>query len=313
MTARTTDANIALTGGERDAAVRLQLSEVPFRGSALVLAADADVVLPMVARAVGYDPPLHAFRAPEVEVERVLLSWQGATRTGWLAGDLAVASIVRALRLAVDWYLGGDTSRPLAVATYLRLEAELQKGTSDVGQQMAAELARCPSGFVVGHYGALRGLDSWKDLDALVSLGDPYPHQGTLERLSSWVALGGGEVPESWGRQYAAAELEQVHGRLRTVHRPRPARQLHVGRVGPAGWGTSYRVVEPPGVGSPRGVELEGVRDVVALAGGPRAVAAELGVDRTTVQRWARGGSRPPPDVALRLIQLASAGAQRPA
>jgi hypothetical protein len=40
MTARTSDANIALTGGERDAALRLQLSEVPFRGSALALAAD---------------------------------------------------------------------------------------------------------------------------------------------------------------------------------------------------------------------------------------------------------------------------------
>jgi hypothetical protein len=40
MSARTSDANIALTGGERDAAVRLQLSEVPFRGSALALAAD---------------------------------------------------------------------------------------------------------------------------------------------------------------------------------------------------------------------------------------------------------------------------------
>lgn len=40
MTARTTDANIALTGGERDAALRLQVSEVPFRGSALALAAD---------------------------------------------------------------------------------------------------------------------------------------------------------------------------------------------------------------------------------------------------------------------------------
>jgi hypothetical protein len=37
MTALTADSNIALTGGERDAAVRLQASEVPFRGSALAL------------------------------------------------------------------------------------------------------------------------------------------------------------------------------------------------------------------------------------------------------------------------------------
>lgn len=40
MTALSNDANIALTGGERDAAVRLQLSEVPFRGSALAFALD---------------------------------------------------------------------------------------------------------------------------------------------------------------------------------------------------------------------------------------------------------------------------------
>jgi hypothetical protein len=40
MTALATDTNLALTGGDRAAALRLQLSEVPFRGSALVLAAD---------------------------------------------------------------------------------------------------------------------------------------------------------------------------------------------------------------------------------------------------------------------------------
>ncbi|WP_437498241.1 hypothetical protein [Sorangium sp. So ce1099] len=52
-----------------------------------------------------------------------------------------------------------------------------------------------------------------------------------------------------WERRYealCAAELEQAHGRLRTVHRTRPARMLHVGNVVPGGW-RDAEVREPVG------------------------------------------------------------------
>lgn len=277
-------------------------------GSTVVMAADADVVRPLVARAVGYDPPMHVFRAPEVRVDRTLLRWKGANRGGWLDGGLNDGPIVRAIRAAVDWYLEGDTTRRLALVTFKAIEMELVEGKTDLAKAAIRELQRCPSGVVLGHYGGLRGIDDWKDLDALASLGDPYPNIGTLEREAAWIARGKVTVgaPEDWARQHAAAELEQVHGRLRTVHRTRGARQLHVGMVMPSGWGPTVRIVDGP-EGRPRGVDVDDIAGLVEALGGASEVARRLGVDKSTVWKWERGVRRPPPIHVQALSHLAAA------
>ena len=277
-------------------------------GSTVVMAADADVVRPLVARAIGYEPPMHVFRAPEVRVDRTLLRWQGANRGGWLDGGLKTGPILRAIRAAVDWYLDGPKTRPFALVTFKAIENELLEGKSDFAKDAIRELKRCPSGVALGHFGGLRGIDDWKDLDAIASLGDPYPNIGTLEREAAWirrgrVALG---APDDWARQHAAAELEQVHGRLRTVHRTRAARQLHVGMVMPSAWGSNVRVLDAP-EGRPKGVDVADMGALVDALGGRAATARALGVDVRSVFRWLSKERRPPPEVLKRLVELAAA------
>lgn len=281
-------------------------------GATLVLAADADVIRPLVARAVGYEPNLRTFAAAEVPVARCLISMPGANRTSWLEGGLKVPAIARALRMAVEWFLECPTSTPLAIVTYKRVSESLRhilgRPVLDVHRELVDAvrpvLALLPQPPEVGHYGALRGLDHWKDLDALATIGDPYPSVATLERQEAWIASGGQSVvtPEDWPRMHAAAELEQAHGRLRTVHRPRPARQLHIGRVLPAGW-LRFEMREAPD-GRPRGAEVGDLAQIVEAAGGPSAVARELDVDVRTVHRWLAKERRPPPALALRLTAL---------
>jgi hypothetical protein len=280
-------------------------------GPTLVLAADADVARPLLARALGYEPRYEVFRAPEVDVDRTIIRLSGASRTAWLGHEPAAESIARALRLAVDWWIEGPTDKPLAVVTYLRVADALRGNKSQdaaLSKSLRPIIERLPTPPLVGHYGALRGLDDWRDLDALVSVGDPYPPVGLLERQSAWVRSGGQSLvtPDDWARDHAAAELEQVHGRLRTVHRLRPARQLHVGQVLPAGW-TKFRVRDGP-IGRPRGAEHDDIPGLIERNGGPSAVAKTLGVATRTVQRWAVGERRPPLAVLCALSSEAGFG-----
>lgn len=284
-------------------------------GSTLVMAADADVFRPLIVRAVGYAPALHAFAAPEVQVDRLLVRTPGATRTGWLDGGIKedrIRQIARAIERVVAWALEVPSDKPLAIVSYKRvadsLRAALGRKAHDphegLRDALAPILARLPVPPEVGHYGALRGLDLWKELDALATVGDPYPSIGTLERQESWIRSGPQALvaPEDWPRAHAAAELEQAHGRLRTVHRARPARQLHVGRVVPAGW-RDVRIEDAP-EGRPRGVEIRDVAQLVERAGGCSSVARGIGVDARTVRRWVSGERRPPPAMAWVLERL---------
>lgn len=280
-------------------------------GSTVVLAADADVIRPLVSRVVGYDPPMKVYRAPEVRVDRTLLRWPGATRSGWL-GPLKPGPVLRAIRAAVDWYHEGPTSRPLALVTYLPIEQEIRERQTDFARLAGRELARCRGGVVLGHYGALRGIDDWADLDALATMGDPYPHLGTLEREADWVRRGRLSVgtPDDWAAQHAAAELEQAHGRLRTIHRRRPARQLHVGMVIPSGW-PEPRIIDAH-EGRPQGEAVPEIERLVEAVGGPAEAARSLGVERSTVTRWIRDERRPPPRSVAALSHQAALAAMDP-
>ncbi len=277
-------------------------------GATVVVAADADVSRSLVARTIGYDPPMAVFRAAEVPVQRTLIRTPGANRKGWLGDELQAAPILRSIRALVDWFLEGSTILPLAVVTYQAIELELREQKTAFAKAAAEEFSRCPKGIVLGHYGALRGLDEWKELEALGTLGDPIPNIGVLERQAAWVRRGTVAIapPEDWARQHAAAELEQAHGRLRTVHRKYPARQAHVGTIVPAGWGDRVRVVEAAD-GRPRGVEVEQIGELIKHLGGATLVAKQLGMARSSVNRWVSKEARPPTEVVRALFELAAA------
>ncbi len=293
-------------------------------GAVAVLDAGAELHQPVMAKVVGYEPTMHTFAAPDgAPVERVLLRASTATRAGWLPrGRICVQRVVSAVRAAVDWLL--ERPGPAGIITFMVPELALRAGRGeDVRQawskagQRAVDLEGVRGGLgpelerlggerlELGHYGAMRGLDGWRDLDALVTLGDPWRNLGDVHHEVDYLGLGGGW--EARVEAQARAELEQAHGRLRTIHRTRAARQLHVGTVVPGGW-PAWTTRRPPD-GRPAvaaATTVEELRDLVARVGGTGPAAAAVDVNRSTLQRYMAGARGVPPDIVEVLRALAS-------
>lgn len=289
-------------------------------GRCVVLAADAELHAPVLAKAVGYDPPVLAFAAADgAPVQRAILQTSSANRRGWMPhGRLDVSAVARALRGAVDWILESSWTTPVAFVTYPLVEAALaaalgrrapawpQAATRTERDAAVAELgpvlARLPAPPELGHYGALRGLDHWKGLDTLVTLGDPWPDLDAMAREIGFLGLEADR--DARAEAHARAELEQAHGRLRLVHRTRPARLLHVGRLVPGGWPGGHETRDLP-TGRPARDAVD-VRPLVEALGGTTAVAVRLGVGRSTVKRWLSGDHAPPVDMVEALAAAAA-------
>ena len=146
-----------------------------------------------------------------------------------------------------------------------------------------------------------------KDLDALATLGDPWPNLGQVQHDIAFLGLA-----DAWEERVEAmcrAELEQAHGRLRTVHRTRPGRALHVGRVLPGGTGWKGGGVEirTNRGGRPRNKEAMTQADLVgfvAVLGGIRATARVVGCGHETIARYVRGEHVVPEPIAVKLRAL---------
>jgi len=246
-------------------------------GRVVVMAADAQLYRTHYELLVGYQPPFVDLGAPDgVAVRRVLIESSTANRRRWITdGRRPVRLLEQALAVA------REAGPRVAVVTFMALEP------------WVADVA---PGVDVGHYGALRGLDHWKDHDALITLGDPVPNLHFVART-----VRGDEAADDRARDLARAELEQAHGRLRVVHRTTPCTMVHVGSLVPCGWRQPVEVHEtakgrPPQPGAD-------VRAVVEAAGGVDAVAIAVGVSDRSVRRWVEKGRAPTEVVAhLQLI-----------
>jgi hypothetical protein len=97
---------------------------------------------------------------------------------------------------------------------------------------------------LLGHYAAVRGLNRWKECDAIVTLGDPRPNIDA-HLLDLGVLRGEGETANARIRAEAEAELGQAHDRLRVVWRDRPGWALHVGSLLPRRWDPTKIVRRP--------------------------------------------------------------------
>jgi hypothetical protein len=326
---------VEVRGAKRVLAVtsmRVELVEAVKREGAVVVA-DANVELhaPLLAKVVGYEPPMHTFSAPDgAPIARTLLCSWSATRKKWLPkGKLDWdAGIPQALATVVSWAKEDANARELGIITFLplavALRATLQPGDASVEEawkdagQRPEELARCrevlepvlagwPGRVVVGHYGAIRGLDHMKHLDALATLGDPWPNLGAVQHDIAFLGLA--EAWEARVEVMCRAELEQAHGRLRTVHRTRPGRALHVGRVLPSGSGWKDGKVEirenrggrPPNVRAMSALELV---EIVNMMGGIRATARAVGCSAQAISRYSHGVRVVPDQLASQLRAL---------
>ena len=290
------------------------------QGSAVVTDANAELHLPVFQSIVGYAPRFHRFAAADgAPIARTLLRTRTATRKGWFVGGrLALDAVAPVLRAAMAWAAEGGGTRHLGLVTMrllrLHLEAawrpddeppeELTPAEVRDAREKLGPILRPWSGEILfGHYGAVRGLNTMADVDALITLGDPWPNVGDARNDAAFLGLGA-----AWEQRLEAmcrAELEQAHGRIRAVHRIRPGRALHVGTVLPSGYGWTAGGVEiraMPAVLAAMDVgELE---KHVGVLGGMRAVARALQCSPATIVRYCNGERAVPPEIATKLRSL---------
>lgn len=315
---------------------REKLSQALRRDGAVVVTdASAELHQPVFAKVVGYDPPHHRFSAVDgAPIERTLIRCRAATRRRWLPGrqlDLD-ASLVSAVRAVFDWAREDRGATRLALITMytieLALAAALRPADTSIetawkedGQKPAIlvkvretlgpMVGAWKGQVVLGHYGAVRGMNTMFDVDCLATLGDPWPNLGSVK--SDIAFLGLEEAWEARTEAMCRAELEQAHGRLRAVHRQRPGRALHVGSVLPsgAGWSSGQVRVRRLNVGRPKGIAAMTPAELAPIVlglGGLRATARALGCDHSTLHRYLDGERPIPAAIADRVRDLDIAG-----
>jgi len=301
---------LTFTGAREDFAAALRRE-----GPVVVTDASAEIHAPIYAKVVGYEPPFLRLAAGDgAPIERTLIRTRLATRSSWLRhGKVAVVpSLVSAVRVLFGWVaedpacqtIGLVTMRPIELA----LRAAISMSAADVGEwkaagqdqdtldQVALKLGPIvrgwPGRIVFAHHGAVRGLNTMADVDALATLGDPWFN---LDSVRNEVGFLG--IEEAWEARAEAlcrAELEQAHGRLRTVHRTRPGRALHIGNVLPSGSGWRSGTVRirsmlagrPKTVGVLKAAELE---ELVVKLGGVRPAARALDCSPPSILRYLSG------------------------
>jgi hypothetical protein len=297
-------------------------------GSVVVTDANVEVNAPIYAKVVGYTPPHHRFTAKDgAPIERTLLRYAQATRRSWFVrGKLSLEPCLIAAVLAVfDWAAEDPGARRLGIITMQALELASAAALRPENSSLEAAWKRCgqkaetlmqarevlgpiirawPGEIVLAHYGAVRGLDTMADVDALATLGDPWPNLGEVKNQVAFLGL-----KEPWDARVEAlcrAELEQAHGRLRVVHRTRPGRALHVGNVMPggSGWKGDNVHIRRFKSGRPRNaaaMDSTELAHLVVELGGVGRAAAVIDCDRKTLSRYLHGQRSVPTTAAVRL------------
>lgn len=316
--------SVTITGANRRLAEAL-------RRDAPVILLDAHAALHVgtIAAVTGQRPALVEIAlADGAPIERTVLACPSATRSRWLPRGVLDfdAGIVGAIRSAIAWACESDL-RSLVVVSWHAITLCVVAATASTltpelvaeGQRLRIsrpqlERARALLGPILAafegeihtaYFGNLKGLDHLRGMDALVTLGDPRPNLGTERERSEWAEID----PEGRLDALAAAELDQAHGRLRTVHRTRPARALHVGVVVPASWVGRDVWIRRLASGRPRPAAAMSAHDFAAvrsaLGVSVRDLARSLSLSHETVRRYESGDRAIPEAVARAVLALA--------
>ena len=308
-------------------------------GATVILDASANLHAPILEKVIAYAPRVLRFCAKDgAPITRTLLQTGKATRTHWLAqGRLVIESgVLGALERVLTWAaedsstktMGLVTFRALALAVAISVRGVTVSATdrerwinagqreSDLEQVVArvrGVLAKWDGVVTVGHYGAVRGLDTMKNVDAMATLGDPWPQFGIVEHDVAFLGLA-----DPWEKRLEGlcrAELEQAHGRLRVVHRTRAGRALHVGNVLPGGSGWCKGAVDYRRLvgGRPRTECTLPHADLVIIVeqlGGIRASAHKVDCSLGSMAAYVNGDRHVPAALAVELRELARAVAR---
>jgi hypothetical protein len=299
-------------------------------GPVIVLDANASLHVPAITRVLGHAPKLVKVDVADgAPIARSILATNAATRRGWMPrGVPDWPTILPALRAALAWAEGctsialiapkemhvgfAYTLRPDDPATTkLVRESRVTRRTLDrIRAVLQPVLAAFRGTIITGHYQALEGLNHMADCDATITLSDPRPNLDDEAVKCEYLGL---ELDQRLD-ELAAAELGQAHGRLRTIHRKRPGRQLHVGSVVPSGW-RQVAVLRlpggrPPTVGAMTGSELRKAREGAGL--GIRELARSLALSPSTLTRYESGTRAIPDDVARSVVAVVGSVPETP-
>ena len=241
-----------------------------------LMAADIDLIKAPLEALAGKDLPLVEVAAPDgCEVRRVHIECNGS-RARWGRADRPKGAVPKALAMIRE-HLGGDAK--IGLITFKALAGSLTEGLADISS---------------AHYGALRGLDHWSNYDAVVTVGDPRPNLDAVRLVCTDVDA------NAMADQMATAELEQAHGRLRTVHRDsdRPAMMIHIGALLPRDWPVEAVEVVDPRQGAPKREnaftgDVGQLRALIKRKGGRKRVSAALGMSESAVGSWSSGRRTP--------------------
>jgi hypothetical protein len=309
-------------------------------GAAVVLAAGSTVPqVEVIAKIVGYDPPRRILRvADAAPITRTLLRTPAATRRRWSPGGRLVldVSLVTAVRAIFDWAREDATTKRLVIVTFdtvaLALEAAMaeaddpsitsrwlaakQKTSAlDQAREKLGPIVRTwlvgdakPRELVIVAYGDATGMAAIRDVDALVTLGDPWSGPEASEATAAF--LGDPSAHDAHAQATCRMHLERAHAGLQPFDRELPGRAMHVGDVLPGGigWSTGAAEVRTHLAGRPRAeaaMPHDELVTLIASVGGVRAAARALGCPRNTLANYHSGRCSVPTDVAERLRLLA--------
>lgn len=270
-------------------------------GPTVVTDATIDLVAPVYAKILGYEPPLVWLNLTDHSpVERVHLRTRGATRARWLdaTGTPAWDAILPALRRVAAWLHEQPETRTVGLFAYKTIaEAITHNAAPAVVREILAAWDVRP-----GWYGNLRGRNDWIDVDAVVTLGDPRDNVGDVRHDAAYLDL---PPTDDRVRDLARAELEQAHGRLRAACRTRPGRALHLGEIVPGGWydyqerdvGDGGPIPTPPAMSAQ---ELRAARAKLGVT--VREFATRLGICPRAAENYLSGCRPIPADVAEKAL-----------
>ena len=161
--------------------------------------------------------------------------------------------------------------------------------------------ARPPAArLVIEHFGNVKGRNEfdglvWTGIDALITLGDPWPDLRLIRRENQMLRLTP-EQADQRSADLAAAELAQAHGRLRAPRQTKTTCAIHVGAVIPAGWSLANSTVHQLQDGRPilpSAMSVDQLCAYITRAGGNRALARAIGCSDSTIRRYFGGKSIP--------------------
>jgi hypothetical protein len=280
-----------------------EVAEV-FRRKGQVVLLDATPDLRLLEHVMGHAPERTELNVGNGATIRREVVYTKATRSSLTPdGGVNVREVAKILEQA----LAGAEGQFVGIVTYKEIAGPLREAWESA-QGPFAELLnahRATGGELdVLHYGNMRGRDDLKEVDRLVTIGDPCPNVGNEE---AWAKTLNIEDADGYINQLTRDELEQAHGRIRAPWRTKPAVAMHFGRELPGGWGAGTTVSQMP-TGRPKntaamaGEEFKGAR--VGLKLSQKEFAKLMELSERAVRNYESGARGIPPDVAAEVRGL---------